>query len=49
MTNASIYAAFERFWQHIVALVGQKSDSTLADAKDYTDSKISTTITAVWG
>lgn len=27
MTNASIFAAFERMWQHIVALVGGKADS----------------------
>lgn len=24
MTNTSIYAAFERFWQHVVALIGNK-------------------------
>lgn len=27
MTNSSIYAAFERMWQHIVALVGTRVDS----------------------
>ena len=25
MANSSIYAAFERMWQHIVALVGTKA------------------------
>lgn len=50
MTNTSIYNAFQRFWQHVVALTGQKSDSALADAKEYTDSKIAEIkITAVWG
>ena len=27
MTNSSIYAAFERMWQHVVALVGTKAES----------------------
>ena len=27
MANSSIYAAFERMWQHIVALVGTKAES----------------------
>ena len=26
MANTSIYAAFERMWQHIIALVGGKAD-----------------------
>ena len=26
MTNTSIFAAFERMWQHVVAIVGNKSD-----------------------
>ena len=25
MTNTSIYAAFERFWQHVVAAIGNHS------------------------
>lgn len=27
MANTSIFAAFERMWQHVVALVGGKADS----------------------
>ena len=26
MTNSSIYSAFERMWQHIVARIGTKAD-----------------------
>jgi hypothetical protein len=26
MTNSSLYAAFERMWQHITILVGRKVD-----------------------
>lgn len=25
MANTSIYAAFERFWQHVIARIGEKS------------------------
>ena len=28
MANSSIYAAFERMWQHVVAALGNKSDTT---------------------
>lgn len=27
MANASILAAFERMWQHVVAVVGNKADT----------------------
>lgn len=33
MANASIFSAFERMWQHIVAKIGEVS----SDAKTYTD------------
>ena len=33
MANASIFAAFERMWQHIVAALGNKSDISYVDEK----------------
>jgi hypothetical protein len=40
MANPSIYAAFERMWQHIVAKLGTKVDKENGkglSANDYTD------------
>jgi hypothetical protein len=31
MANASILAAFERMWQHVVAKVGTKADKSYVD------------------
>lgn len=28
MANTSIYAAFERMWQHVIAALGSKADKT---------------------
>ena len=43
MANASIYAAFERMWQHIVVAIGGKSDSNHNhDDRYYTESEIDT-------
>ena len=41
MANPSIYAAFERMWQHVVAVVGNKSDiGHTHDDKYYTEEEI---------
>lgn len=43
MKNASILAAFERMWQHVVSLVGSKSDiGHTHDDKYYTETEIDT-------
>ena len=36
MTNTSILAAFERFWQHVVAAIS----NALSSAKTYTDEQV---------
>ena len=36
MTNSSIFAAFERMWQHIVSAIG----NALSSAKTYTDDAV---------
>lgn len=33
MANTSIYAAFERLWQHVVAALGNKADTSYVDTK----------------
>lgn len=41
MANTSIYAAFERMWQHVVAALGNKSDvNHNHDDVYYTESEI---------
>lgn len=49
MANTSIKAAFQRFWQHVVAEIGTRSDSALASAKEYTDSKVGTNSSITYG
>lgn len=47
MTNTSILAAFERFWQHVVALVGTKSDvNHTHDDKYYTETEVDTKLSS---
>lgn len=45
MANTSLYAALERFWQYTVSLVKGSSDTTLASAQEYTDTKTADFIT----
>lgn len=33
MANTSIYAAFERLWQHVVAVLGKKADTSYVDTR----------------
>lgn len=41
MANQSIYSAFERMWQHIVAAIGNKADKThVHDDRYYTEEEI---------
>lgn len=45
MANPSIFAAFERMWQHVVAKLSDKAtktevDTALSTAQSYTDTKI---------
>ena len=48
MANASIYAAFERMWQHIVAAIGNKSDiSHNHDDMYYTEIEIDTKVSDI--
>ena len=43
MANASILAAFERFWLHVVAALGEKADANHShDDKYYTETEIDT-------
>lgn len=42
MANSSIYNAFERMWQHIVAKIGTKAD---IDHNHVVDSELSSTST----
>ena len=45
MANPSIYAAFERMWQHIVAALGNKSDiSHTHDDEYYTETEVDTVL-----
>jgi hypothetical protein len=50
MANTSIYAAFERFWQHIVAVLGEKADAehthTVSDVSGLTNVVITKTLTS---
>lgn len=43
MANTSILAAFERFWQHVVAKVGEKADlDHTHDGRYYTETEVDT-------
>lgn len=42
MSNASIRTAFARFWEHVIA----KTGDAVAQAKSYTDSKVSSLVSA---
>ena len=47
MANASIFAAFERMWQHINIALNNKSDiSHTHDERYYTKSEVDTAIAA---
>lgn len=48
MANQSIFAAFERMWQHVVAALGNKADATHAhDDLYYTETEVDTKLSAV--
>lgn len=49
MANASILAAFERMWQHVVLALNDKSDATLAAAKEYADTQVTNTLNVTDG
>lgn len=40
MANLSLKEALARYWQHVTAAIGTSSDNALANAKQYTDNKI---------
>ena len=46
MANASILAAFERMWQHVLAVIGNKADATHThDDTYYTKTELNDALT----
>ena len=50
MANTSIFAAFERFWQHVVVAIGDKADALHThDDRYYTETEIDNIVSGLGG